>query len=106
MKVSISFLIFLFCLPKDEQHEVVDLRVVTEQMREKLRKLSKSIYNKMKRCQKLEKSTWKNLADVEEHVEEIYRRIDQVTVDLVCMKFVSRKIGINQPLTFENLVLV
>lgn len=59
------------------------MRVVTEQMREQLRKLSQSIYDKMKRCRKLDKSTWKCLADVEEHVEEIYRRIDNETEDLV-----------------------
>ena len=91
------------------------MMVVTEQMREQLRKLSQSVYDKMKRCRKLEKSTWKNLADVVECVEEIYRRIDQVTVDLVCIhdytlplfiNFISRKIDINQSLTFENLVLV
>ena len=59
---------------------------MTEQMREELRKLSQSIYDKLKRCRKLEKLSWKSLADVEEHVEEIYCKIDDVTEDLVCRK--------------------
>ena len=71
------------------------MRVVTEQMREQLRKLSQSIYDKMKRCRKLEKSTRKCLADVEEHVEEIYNRIDDLTNDLVRKKLHSTGLTFN-----------
>ena len=52
-------------------------------MREKLRELSQSIYYKIKECRNKEKSTWKRLADMEEHVETIHKQIDIITNQLV-----------------------
>ena len=56
---------------------------VTNEMRETLRELSQSMYYKIKECRKKEKSTWKKLADMEEHVETIYKQIDIITNELV-----------------------
>ena len=56
---------------------------VTEAMRSNLRKLSQCIYDKIKRSRKPEKSTWKRLSALEDHVETIYQRIDAIGDDLV-----------------------
>ena len=66
-------------------HEVVPLHEVTEDMRANLRELSRSIYDKIKRCRDTEKSTWKRLSALEDHVETIYQRINAIGDDLVSL---------------------
>ena len=68
-------------------HEVVPLHEVTEDMRTNLRKLSQNIYDMIKRCRDTEKSTWRCLSALEDHVETIYRRIDAIGDDLVRMQY-------------------
>ena len=70
-------------------HEVVPLHEVTEDMRTNLRMLSQNIYDKIKRCRDTEKSTWKRLSALEDHVETIYRRINAIGDDLVRKQFIS-----------------
>lgn len=52
-------------------------------MRDKLRSLSQTIYDKIQKCRNQEKSTWKQLADLEEHVKTIYMRIDRIADEMV-----------------------
>ena len=52
-------------------------------MREKLRSLSQTVYDKIQICRNQEKSTWKQLADMEEHVETIFTRIDKIADEMV-----------------------
>ena len=52
-------------------------------MRDKLRILSQTVYDKIQECRNKEKSTWKQLADLEEHVAKIYMRIDEIAEELV-----------------------
>ena len=66
-----------------EHHEIIPLRKFTDDMRDRLRILSQSIYDKIKRCRSSVKSTWKRLSDLEDHVESINHTIDQITDDLV-----------------------
>ena len=70
-------------------HEVVPLKNVTEEMREKLRKLSQNIFDKIKRCRDIEKSTWRRLAELETLIDDIYNQIDDITEDLVSWFFMQ-----------------
>ena len=77
-------------------HEVVPLHEVTESMRSNLRKLSQCIYDKIKRSRNTEKSTWKRLSALEDHVETIYRRIDAIGDDLVQKQYLCTFTCINR----------
>jgi hypothetical protein len=66
-----------------EQHEIIPLRKFTDDLRDKLRTLSLSINDKIKRCRSSVKSTWKRLSDLEDHVESINHTIDIMADDLV-----------------------
>ena len=70
-------------LPIDIYHEVVPLNEVTDEMRDKLKSLSQAVYDKIQKRRKEEKSTWKQMADLEEHVATIYTRIDKIAEELV-----------------------
>ena len=70
-------------LTAEDYHDVVHLNEVTDEMRDKLRSLSQAVYDKIQKCRSQEKSTWKQLADLEEHVETIYTRIDKIADELV-----------------------
>lgn len=72
-----------------DSHQVVPLHEVTEDMRSNLRMLSQNIYEKIKRCRDTEKSTWKRLSALEDHVETIYQRINAIGDDLVRIQFIS-----------------
>ena len=52
-------------------------------MRERLRELSQGIYEKMKRCRTVEKLSWRRLAELEEHTENVHNKIDQIADDMV-----------------------
>ena len=52
-------------------------------MRDKLRSLSQIVYKKIQKCRNHGKSAWKGLADLEEHVETIYMRIDRIADEMV-----------------------
>ena len=52
-------------------------------MRDKLRSLSQTVYDKIQKCRNHGKSTWKGLANLEEHVEKIYMRIDRIADEMV-----------------------
>ena len=52
-------------------------------MRQKLKALSQCVYDKIKMSRNKEKSTWKSLADMEEHVETIHKQVDTITNELV-----------------------
>ena len=71
-------------------HEVVPLKDVTDEMREKLRKLSQNIFDKIKRCRDIEKSSWRRLAELETHIDHIYNQIDQMAEDLVSCFFMQK----------------
>lgn len=57
---------------------------MADEQREKLRKLSNNIEDKIDRCRQMEKSTRKRLAYLEDWVEKIYGDIDNIADDLVC----------------------
>ena len=67
----------------DIYHEVVPLNEITDEMREKLRTLSHTVYYKIQKNRNQEKSTWKQLADMEDHVETVYTKIDKIADELV-----------------------
>ena len=69
--------------PVDTYHDVVPLSEVTDEMRDNLRSLSQTVYSMIQKCRNQEKSTWKQLADLEEHVATIYMRIDKIAKELV-----------------------
>ena len=71
--------------PVDTYQEVAPLSEVTDEMRDNLRSLSQTVYDKIQKCRNQEKSTWKRLADLEEHVETIYTRIDKIADELVSL---------------------
>ena len=74
----------VFKLPTTEPyHEVSPLSEVTDDMRKKLRTLSQTVYDKIQKCRNHGKSTWRGLANLEEHVETIYMRIDNIANVLV-----------------------
>ena len=52
-------------------------------MREKLRSLSQTVFDKIQEFRNHGKSTWKGLADLEEHMETIFTRIDKIADELV-----------------------
>ena len=68
------------------------MKQVSEEMRGRLRKLAQKIYDKIRRCRDREKSTWKRLADLEEHVETIYHRIDGIANDLVGIAYIDNNL--------------
>ena len=63
-------------------HQIVPMRTVTDDMRERLRELSQGIYEKIKRCRKVEKLTWRRLAELEEHTETVHNKIDQIAGEM------------------------
>lgn len=68
---------------KEDYHEVAPLSEVTDEMREKLRSLSQTVFDKIQEFRNHGKSTWKGLADLEEHMETIFRRIDKIADEMV-----------------------
>ena len=48
--------------------------------------LRDKLYNKIKRCHQNEKAAWKNLSEIESHIDVIYKRIDTVKQELVSCK--------------------
>ena len=70
-------------LTAEDYHDVVPLNEVTDEMRDKLRSLSQTVYDKIQKCRNHGKSTWKGLANLEEHVEKIYMRIDRIADEMV-----------------------
>ena len=79
MKSSFGFQLFT----TEHYHEVAPLSEVTDEMRKMLRSLSQTVYEKIQKCRKHGKHTWRQLADLEEHVETIYMRIDKIADELV-----------------------
>ena len=62
---------------------MVPLREVTDELREKMRSLSQPLYDKMKRCRNLEKTTWRRLSDLEEHVHRQSNTVDRIAEEMV-----------------------
>lgn len=48
---------------------------MTEEMRKTLRKLTDEMYNKIKRCRNIEKSSWRYLDSLETYIDTIFTRI-------------------------------
>jgi hypothetical protein len=71
-------------------HEVVPHKDVTKEMREKLRQLSQNILDKIKRCRDIEKSSWRRLAELETHIDNIYNQIDERAENLVSCFLMQR----------------
>ena len=71
-------------------HQIVPMRTVADEMRGKLRKLSQGIYEKIKRCRKVEKLSWRRLAELEEHTENVHNEIDQIADEMVSFIFLFK----------------
>ena len=56
---------------------------MTDELREKMRSLSQQLYDKMKRCRNLEKTTWRRLSDLEEHVQRQTDTVDNIAEEMV-----------------------
>mgnify|MGYP001801791243 CR=1 FL=1 len=67
----------------EDYHEVAPLSEVTDEMREKLRSQSQTVFDKIQKCRNHGKATWKGLVDLEEHVETIITRIDKIADEMV-----------------------
>ena len=59
------------------------IREVTDELRDKMRSLSQPLYDKMKRCRNLEKTTWRKLSDLEEHVQQQANTVDNIAEEMV-----------------------
>ena len=71
-------------------HQIVPMRTVADEMRGKLRELSQGIYEKIKRCRKVEKLSWRRLAELEEHTENVHNEIDQIADEMVSFIFLFK----------------
>ena len=67
----------------EDYHEVAPLSEVTDEMREKLRSQSQTVFDKIQKCRNHGKATWKGLVNLEEHVETTHKQIDIITNQLV-----------------------
>ena len=70
-------------LTAEDYHEVAPLSEVTDEMREKLRSQSQTVFEKIQKFRNHGKSTWKGLANLEEHMETIFTRIDKIADEMV-----------------------
>ena len=50
---------------------------MTEELRKTLRRLTDEMYNKIKRCRNIEKSSWRYLDSLETYIDTIFTRIDK-----------------------------
>ena len=56
-------------------------------MQETLRKLTDEMYNKIKRCRNIEKSSWRYLDSLETYIDTIFTRIDKESDESVSNLF-------------------
>ena len=60
---------------------------MTEELRKTLRKLTDEMYNKIKRCRNIEKSSWRYLDSLETYIDTIFTRIDKESDESVSNLF-------------------
>ena len=80
---------------------------MTEEMRKTLRKLTDEMYNKIKRCSNIEKSSWRYLDSLETYIDTIFTRIDKESDESSSNLFYSGSyVKLRQMQSYPSMIVV